>query len=179
MNLVIIPFGEIESTLLEAISQTLKKTFGCYCKIEKGLSIPQETFNKGRKQYNSTAILRKLASQKRDKSVIFLGIIDEDLYTSDLNFVFGEADFHNKVALISLWRLRPEFYGLSSDERLFYERAIKEAIHEIGHVYGLGHCKNPKCIMYFSNSIKDTDKKGPGFCNICGHELRILKSEDV
>lgn len=179
MKLVIIPFGEIKSDLLDFLSQAIKKTFGCYCRIEESISVPKDTFNKSRRQYNSTAILKKLASQKMDRSVITLGIIDEDLYASNLNFVFGEADLLNRVAIISLWRLRPEFYRLPTDERLLYERAMKEAIHEIGHVYGLGHCHNPKCIMYFSNSIKDTDRKGPDFCNLCAHELRILKSENV
>lgn len=179
MKLIIIPFGEIKSDLLDFISEAIKKTFGCCCKVEESIPIPKDTFSKKRSQYNSTAILKRLASQKKDRSTITLGIIDEDLYASNLNFVFGEADFLNRVAIISLWRLRPEFYRLPLDERLFYERAMKEAIHEIGHVYGLGHCHNPKCIMYFSNTIKDTDRKGPDFCNLCTHELRILKLENV
>ena len=54
---------------------------------------------------------------------------------------------------------------------LFLERAVKEAVHELGHTYGLGHCRDPRCIMYFSNTLHDTDLKGPGFCAACGEKV--------
>jgi archaemetzincin len=88
-----------------------------------------------------------------------LGVVDIDLYAPGLNFVFGEADMNSGVAIISLCRLRPEHYGLPPDESLFLERVIKEAIHELGHTYGLGHCHNSRCVVYFSNSLPDTDRK--------------------
>ncbi len=47
------------------------------------------------------------------------------------------------------------------------ERTLKEAIHEIGHTYGIGHCRDPRCVMHFSNSLADTDIKGPDFCHRC------------
>ena len=75
-----------------------------------------------------------------------------DLYVADLNFVFGLADSHQKCAIISLARLQPEFFGQPGDPQLFRERALKEAIHELGHLRNLRHCSNPACVMFFSNS---------------------------
>jgi archaemetzincin len=103
-----------------------------------------------------------------------LGIIDEDIFIPELNFVFGVADMIGDAAIISLSRLRQEFYGLSPDRDLFLTRAAKEAIHEIGHTCGLVHCTDPLCIMYFSNSLVDTDKKGPDFCPYC--KKRLLRT---
>jgi archaemetzincin len=37
-----------------------------------------------------------------------------------------------RAALISLFRLKPEFYGEPANEELFLERAVKEAVHELG-----------------------------------------------
>jgi archaemetzincin len=37
----------------------------------------------------------------------------------------------------------------------------------LGHTYGLVHCRNPHCVMFFSNSLIDTDVKGPDFCQKC------------
>ena len=73
--------------------------------------------------------------------------------------------------MISLARLRPEFYGSPPDDTLFLQRAVKEAVHELGHTYGLGHCRDPRCVMFFSNTLHDTDVKGPGFCAACTNEV--------
>ena len=59
---------------------------------------------------------------------------------TDLILGFGEADIAGRKALISLKRLRQEFYSLPRNENLFRERAVKEAVHELGHTYGLKHC---------------------------------------
>ncbi|HSA78916.1 MAG TPA: archaemetzincin family Zn-dependent metalloprotease, partial [Nitrospirota bacterium] len=108
--------------------------------------------------------LRDITRRDRDR---VLGVADADLSVPGLNFVFGEADASAGVAVISLTRLRQEFYGLRRNTRLFHDRTVKEAIHELGHTCGLGHCPDPHCIMHFSKSLWDTDKKGPEFCTRC------------
>jgi archaemetzincin len=178
MRLLIIPIGAIDSDILKNIADALEKTFHCKVDLGKEIPIPQDLYNNKRGQYHSTKILRRLRQIKTKDFHRVLGIMDADLYVPELNFVFGEADILAGVAVIALARLRQEFYGLNPDKGLFHIRAVKEAIHEIGHTYGLGHCPDPKCIMYFSNSLKDTDRKGPDFCNICKHELNILISEN-
>jgi archaemetzincin len=53
---------------------------------------------------------------------------------------------------------------------VFYQRIVKEAVHELGHAFGLNHCRNIKCVMHFSNSLSDTDIKTSHLCNVCkGH----------
>jgi archaemetzincin len=173
-SILIIPIGNIDSEILREISDALKKVFHCQLEINREIPIPQDAYNSQRRQYHSSIILKKIMSIKPKIFDRALGIVDVDLYIPELNFVFGEADIHSGTgAVISLTRLRQEFYGLNPDKILFYLRAIKEAIHEIGHTYGLGHCQNPRCIMYFSNTIQDTDNKGPGFCNSCRKKLRL------
>ncbi len=102
-----------------------------------------------------------------------LRLLDQDCYAPGLNFVFGQAMAGGRDAVVALPRLRQEFYGLPEDEMLFQERAIKEAVHELGHTYGLGHCPNPRCVMHFSNSLADTDIKGATFCEKCRAELNL------
>lgn len=101
-----------------------------------------------------------------------LAVTDYDLYAGDLNFVFGMAQNPGKAAVISLHRLR---WG--ADEAAFRARAVKEAIHELGHALGLGHCRTPTCVMRFSDSLADTDRKGPMMCPACRRKLWAAASE--
>jgi archaemetzincin len=137
--------------------------------ISETMPIPSEAFNNARQQYRSDIILSRVHSYaEKDKALDrVLGTVNVDIFVPELNFVFGEAECPGKATLISLWRLRPEFYGKAPNMELFLERITKEAVHELGHSLGLRHCSNPFCVMYFSNSIFETDRKQSLFCNKC------------
>jgi archaemetzincin len=138
-----------------------------------GARIPIEKFKKNepRDQYSSARMLKALIDLKNSKKDALLGVTNVDLYTHSLNFVFGQGDRVNRVAVISISRLDPNFYGLQDNDDLILKRAGKEAVHELGHVFVLDHCDRPKCVMLFSNSLQDTDSKGNEFCNKCKRTL--------
>ncbi|HEY4491753.1 MAG TPA: archemetzincin, partial [Acidobacteriota bacterium] len=46
-------------------------------------------------------------------------------------------------------------------------RCEKEAIHELGHAFGLIHCHQFDCVMHFSNSVEQIDLKRNTFCAEC------------
>ena len=163
---------QIDSHILEMLKQGLNQTFNCPVEIEAQIISLDYAYDKRRKQYLAPLLLSTLRSFKRKPGARCLGIVDVDLCSPGLNFVFGEADISSGVAIVSLYRLRQEHYGLPKDEGLFQERAIKEAVHELGHTYYLSHCQDIKCVMHFSNSLADTDIKGASFCQKCQQKLR-------
>ena len=166
MSILLVPVGEIDKKVIERLQVDLGKIFNKQVEAGQGMPHPDYAYNKKRNQYLSTAILKTLMEQKEYMAYEkVLGIVDRDLYVPELNFVFGEAG--QKAAVISLTRLRQEFYRLPQDQTLFHKRALTEAVHELGHTYGLGHCRNPQCVMFFSNSLMDTDRKGSEFCLEC------------
>jgi archaemetzincin len=171
-KIVIILLFEIEGKFLNELMNHLNKVFNL--KIE---FLPMEVnlnfaFDKRRGQYLASLILEKLREFKKGKLEKWLAVCDVDLFDEGLNFVFGEADFEEEISIISLSRLKQSFYGLPEDENLFLERIEKEATHELGHLFHLRHCQNPNCVMYFSNSILDTDKKSKFFCEKCQKTLQ-------
>lgn len=170
---LIVPIGDVETELLENLAEVLSDRFSIPFNIGETLPIPEEVYNPDRNQYYSTAILKLLG--RRYSSVKVLGIIDKDLYVPELNFVFGEADLSGRLSVISITRLRQQFYGLPKDDVIFLDRVIKEAVHELGHTYGLRHCSNSGCVMFFSNSLLDTDKKGSSFCRSCSRKMEALQ----
>ena len=170
-SLLIVPSGTIRKEVLVFLQNELIRIFGFDVRMAREEPIPQYAFDPKRRQYHSTKILEWLKNIPV-MDTRMLGIIDLDLYVPELNFVFGEADVARGVSVISLVRLRQEFYGLPKNEKLFLERALKEAVHELGHTYRLGHCGDTQCIMHFSNSLQDTDIKGPDFCPRCKLKLR-------
>ena len=86
---------------------------------------------------------------------------------SGLTFVFGEAQLDGNCAVVSTARLEEEFYGLPSREELFRERLVKEAVHELGHTFGLRHCADWRCVMTSSHAVERLDVKGAEFCSAC------------
>jgi len=172
MRIEMVSIGSIDTNVLEYVGHLLSERFNADAGV--GFNIPIELFRADelRKQYLSTSVLRALRDIPHfDK--LLLAVTDVDLYVPSLNFVFGEADPANRVAVISLARLRPTFYGLQEDHRLFLERVGKEAVHEVGHIFDLKHCTQRRCVMFFSNSLADTDLKENEFCHRCGRYLAV------
>ncbi|NIQ06430.1 MAG: archaemetzincin family Zn-dependent metalloprotease [Candidatus Korarchaeota archaeon] len=129
--------------------------------VRNSLPIPQQTFNEVRGQYNAPALLSYVKKEK--KSRYAFALTEKDLWSGRLNFVFGQA-IPGEAAILSVSRLEDEH------ER-FKERVKKEIIHEMGHVLGLSHCTNQSCVMRFSNSLKEVDRKNATLCEQCRNDL--------
>jgi archaemetzincin len=171
MKITLKPIGDIDNNILEELKERLKQTFGCPVDTAHEDYSLEKAYDSRRKQYLATKLLSKLKKAGVAKDEKVLGIVDVDLYAPGLNFIFGQADIAAGTAIISLSRLRQEYYGLPPDEALFLDRTIKEAVHELGHTFGLEHCSNAKCVMHFSNSLSDTDLKQAAFCSRCRPKL--------
>ncbi len=163
------PQDSVEKHVLDQLCRDLPLVFGLACRAANALLLPPDAYLPVRGQYLAAEILADLRSMRFSGADRILAITRSDLCAEGLNFVFGQAELGGRFAVISTNRLRAS--TSLGDGRLFYERVLKEATHEIGHTLGFGHCSSARCIMHFSNNLEDTDIKGPGFCPDCSVRL--------
>lgn len=152
--------------LLEGLAAALARLFRTTCQIRPELFEVGFALDPVRHQYHSTAILQRLERQC-DPDARVLGVTACDLFVPVLTFVFGEAQLDGNCATVSLARLKEESYGLPPREDLLRERLLKEAVHELGHTFGLRHCSDWQCVMTSSYAVERVDVKSVDFCPVC------------
>lgn len=183
VKLKILPLGNIPEDVIEAVREELL-TIRAIGSESLPMSLPAETYNPIRHQHLSEKVLEFLINKFEER---VLGITDKDLYSGNLSYIFGQAQLKGNAAVVSIHRLNPDFYSIKAESNeeedkrkieerskaLLKERAVKEALHEVGHMLGLRHCDKPSCVMSFSNTITDVDRKGKELCGSCRNLLRI------
>lgn len=165
----VVALNEVYEDVLDEVKDLLVDAFKASVTFKGVKEVPKEFKNVYREQYNGALILRWLATLRTSEDSIVLGIADADAYVDGLNFIFGIASHIDRVAIVFLERLKFE-----ADHRKLIERIKKEVMHEVGHVLGLKHCSNEYCVMFFSNTIYDTDHKSFRYCSRCYAELTRL-----
>ncbi|GBD98488.1 peptidase family M54 [bacterium BMS3Abin07] len=171
-NIHIVSIGVFDKELIDWIGDNISQTFNARINVTNthfppcSHNIPKEG------QYPASAFIEYLKTIPDGCNKV-LGITDTDLSYPGLNYVFGLSDPASQVSIISITRFKGKNGLLSSRQRMI-ERAIKTTIHELGHTYGLSHCKDHRCVMFFSFNLLDTDYKGKDFCPKCNRELHKI-----
>ncbi|HXK60107.1 MAG TPA: archaemetzincin family Zn-dependent metalloprotease [Acidobacteriota bacterium] len=172
LEIQLVRVGQVDQQVLDFLAVVLPDSLGLNCKVVEQTIDPSVAYNPARNQYNSIEILLLLSRLKTKPRVKLLGLTRFDLFIPILTFVFGQAQVNNRNAVMSVHRLRQAYYGLPDDEKLFLERCEKEALHELGHTFGLVHCQDFECVMYLSNAIEQVDLKSNSFCDACRQQLK-------
>lgn len=175
----LVSIGEVDRELLDYLALVLPARFDMDCVLMPRGFNAQEAYDANRRQYHSTQVLLKLRELDSGDGSRILGITELDLFIPIFTFVFGEAQVGGCVALVSTHRLVQQFYGLPEDRQLLFTRAEKEATHELGHTYGLAHCRSYDCVMRFSNSVEDVDLRAIDFCPACEASLRARRGSSL
>lgn len=165
----IIPIINPPYFILEDIKVNLEKIFNVEVSLGDKITPKEIHKNFVRNQYYASKLIDYLKEMRINDADKILGVINEDIFDEGYNFLFGCAELNGKYSIISIYRL------FDKNLNKFKERCIKEAVHEIGHTFGLNHCENKRCVMSFSLSLLDVDKKEKNFCEICEMKLNVLK----
>jgi archaemetzincin len=175
VRVIIVPIGSFPLSDAHELAEHLMNAFPI--RLEAMVSVwrlnpPLTIFNWSRRQYMAEGLAVMLAESVGmldPPSVLALGLSEADGYVEGLNFVFGLAIPRLGSAVVFTRRL------VSPNRGLYMSRLLKESMHELGHLLGLEHCSNPRCVMSFSNSIYDVDRKEARFCSKCEERLRKVQ----
>jgi archaemetzincin len=173
-RIILSPIGEFDHSILEPVTQKIDQAFGFQVERKPLLQDVQFALDTDRNQYHSTSILEKLSGSAPSHAIKVLGITRVDLFIPILTYVYGEAQLGGNACIISTHRLDERSSSIGKDPPL-YERAAKEAIHELGHTFKLRHCRDEACIMHYCRSVEDVDRKTDQFCRYC----RTLLNDEI
>ncbi len=176
-KLYIVPIELRDGSIIKPLSRVLSYTFNLETVIFEKSIMVKKAYDQHRNQYYSSEILAQIIKDPPADAFRMLGVIGLDIFIPILTYLFGEAQFKGMGALISTFRLRTEFYHKPPDAHLFRERLLKEAVHELGHTYGLVHCSYPNCVMNSSTYIEDVDEKSVTFCASCAKIVKDYRPE--
>jgi len=171
-SIILVQMSDFNPAVLEVLRGAVEAAFRRPVEIRQRIASLSYAYDAIREQYDSPRLLARLKHIKRQAEDKILGIVDVDLYSPGFDYIYGEADVAAGMATLSLRRLHPEFFGQAHDQALFEERAVKEALHELGHLFGLGHCRDKKCVMRFCPDPEDVDEKTRDICGRCALKLR-------
>lgn len=132
-----------------------------------------ECYRAEREQFDASCILERFyKSPENGKTMI---VTDVDLFLPIFTFVFGLAQLGGNTGIVSIFRLDNKYYGLPYDEESLKSRMKKEIIHEFGHLIGMRHCHDHRCVMSSANNIDDLDVRPVNFCPSCNSILDPMR----
>jgi archaemetzincin len=166
-GVVVVAFGGAPTEVLQTMAAAVEAAFSLAARVGDALAEPPAAFSAERGQWSATALLREVLAHPAAAGDRVLGVTERDLYVPVLSFVYGQAQLEGRAAVVSLARLRPEFHGLPADPEAVARRAATEAVHEVGHTFGLVHCKDRGCPMSLSIDLADLDRKTAEPCPSC------------
>jgi len=165
------PLGKVDGNLLDQMRRFVEIAYGSPCKVMPLLPLPSRTYNAVRKQYRASELLDYLEENAPKGARKLVGVTEKDIYTREMNFIFGLANSPGKCCVVSTARLHESFWGNRENELLLRRRAFMIVYHELGHTFRIKHCNKIECAMCYHNSLYELDAGNAWFCPDCGRKL--------
>jgi archaemetzincin len=171
----VVPIGDVPEADLAFARRVLAASLGREAVVAEPLPLPKAQYYPDRGQYGAAGLLRYLEANAPAEAYRTVGITAQDIFTGELNFLFGIARCPGGAAVISTYRMG--LYCDSSQQRLV--RLVKLMIHELGHTFGLMHCRQPRCAMKFAIGYEALDRTSVALCERCEEEFCRLGGIDA
>ncbi|MES2616653.1 MAG: archaemetzincin [Bacteroidota bacterium] len=160
------------TALIEHLKKKITAFYGCKVTIIQQLQTPSNCYIPENNRYSADSILKFLLHQKKEGEVI-QGLMETDICTAKNNNpywgVFGLGYCPGSSSVISTFRIEKK----SNSKELLLRRMTNVSLHELGHNFGLAHCKDSTCLMKSAKGlIKNVSDPHPKLCDKCSRELK-------
>ncbi len=150
------------TALVDAIAAELQRVYQVEVRQLRSRPLPRSAYYQPRRRYRADLLLEHLAAlvpTDLPAGTRVLGLTTVDISTSKPPHkdwgVFGLGSLGGTVAVVSSHRLRKH----ARDDSQVRWRVTNTAVHELGHVLGLDHCEEARCVMLDAQGgITNTDE---------------------
>jgi archaemetzincin len=179
-------FNEAERRIVTLTAEYLHRYFNLPVVLRPALplsAVPQKAFRvhptwKVRQLHTTTILDEVLLPRLPDDAIAYIAFTAVDLFPApSWNFVFGQASLAGRVGVWSFARNGNPAEGEAGFRRCL-ARTLRIAAHEVGHMFGMAHCKAHPCDMNGVNSLDEADRSPLDPCPECLAKIVWLTGRD-
>ena len=158
--ILIYRYNDFSVSKAQLLKHELQRVYPSVELSDKSVNLPEKYYYAPRDRYSGRGLLKDLSQFKQ--GAVVLGLTDEVIYEpnekSPTFGIFGISPVGGHVAVISSI--------LPSRKKHSDDHLVKLMMHELGHSFGLNHCRDEQCFMVdaeHGNKFPNT----PSFCPQC------------
>jgi len=166
------PMGVVDPALSRCVGARIARLFVVDVVVLPVRPLPESAWYRPRMRYRGGPLVEWLADEKPPPVAALLGLMSRDLSSTKGHIydwgVMGIGSPTRATGVVSTYRLG----GHHASDSLVTRRACQVALHELGHAFGLAHCRTPRCIMNDAEGlIGSVDRSTGEYCSLCRRKL--------
>lgn len=180
------PFGDIPQAQIDSVKNGIERFYDFEVTVLNRVELPKMAYTTIRyPRYRADSLVQWLSDHVPDTVDMLIGLTNKDISVTKYKDqhkteikepvwkykdfgIFGLGRVNGDACVVSSNRL----WSKGANTKQFYNRLVRISCHEVGHVLGLRHCPERKCLMNDANeSITTIDKSTGTLCENCWKEI--------